>query len=149
MPIADDVTSQMKQAMKAKDERRLVALRSMRAAFLNEMKKDGSSSVSDEVCEGLLRKLEKQRKESIEAFSNAGREEMAAAERAELAVIQEFLPKLADESKTREWIEAAIAQTSATTAKDVGKVMGALMKAHKGEIDGDLARRLAQERLGN
>lgn len=147
MPIADQVTEQMKQAMKARDERRLVALRSMRTAFLNEMKKDNSTSVSDAVCEGLLRKLEKQRKESIEAFSNAGREELAAAERAELAVIQEFLPKLADEAKTREWVEAAVAASGATSAKDVGKVMGALMKAHKGEIDGDLARRLAQERL--
>ncbi|MFO0687784.1 MAG: GatB/YqeY domain-containing protein [Myxococcota bacterium] len=148
MPIADQVTEQMKQAMKAKDERRLVALRSMRTAFLNEMKKDGSTTVSDEACEGLLRKLEKQRKESIEAFTNAGREELAAAERAELAVIQEFLPKLADEAKTRAWIEAAVAQTGASSGKDVGKVMGALMKAHKGEIDGDLARRLVQERLG-
>ncbi len=148
MPIADQVTEQMKQAMKARDERRLTALRSMRTAFLNEMKKDGSTTVSDAVCEGLLRKLEKQRKESIEAFTNAGREELAAAERAELAVIQEFLPQLADEAKTREWIEAAIAQTGAAGGKDVGKVMGALMKAHKGEIDGDLARRLAQERLG-
>ena len=147
MPIADQVTEQMKQAMKAKDERRLVALRSMRSAFLNEMKKDGSASVSDAICEGLLRKLEKQRKESIEAFSNAGREELAAAERAELSVIQEFLPKLADEAKTREWIDAAIAQSGAASVKDVGKVMGALMKAHKGEIDGDLARRIAQERL--
>jgi uncharacterized protein len=147
MPIADHVTEQMKQAMKAKDERRLVALRSMRSAFLNEMKKDGSTSVPDAVCEGLLRKLEKQRKESIEAFSNAGREELAAAERAELAVIQEFLPKLADEAKTREWVDAAIAQSGAASVKDVGKVMGALMKAHKGEIDGDVARRLVQERL--
>ena len=117
MPIADQVTEQMKQAMKAKDERRLVALRSMRSAFLNEMKKDGSTSISDAVCEGLLRKLEKQRKESIEAFSNAGREELAAAERAELAVIQEFLPKLADEAKVREWVEAAIAQAGATSGE--------------------------------
>ena len=62
-------------------------------------------------------------------------------------MIQEFLPKLADESKAREWVKAAIAQSGATTAKDVGKVMGALMKAHKGEIDGDLARRIALERL--
>lgn len=147
MAIADQVTEQMKQAMKARDERRLAALRSMRTAFLNEMKKDGSTSIPDAVCEGLLRKLEKQRKESIEAFSNAGREELAAAERAELAVIQEFLPKLADEAKTRAWIDEAIAQTGAAGAKDVGKVMGALMKAHKGAIDGDLARHLVQERL--
>lgn len=147
MSIVDDVTNQMKEAMKAKDQRRLSALRSMRTAFLNEMKKDGSDSVSDEVCHTLLRKLEKQRKESIEAFSKAGRDEMADAERAELAVIEAFLPSLADEAQTRAWVEAAIAESGASSAKEMGKVMGVLMKAHKGEIDGTLARGIAQEIL--
>jgi hypothetical protein len=147
MPIADDVTGQIKIAMKAKDSVRLAALRSMRTAFLNEMKRDGSDSVSDEVCEGLLRKLEKQRKESIEAFTKGGREELAENERAELAVIQEFLPQLADADKTREWVQAAIAESGASGPKDVGKVMGALMKAHKAEVDGNLAREIAQSLL--
>jgi len=147
MSIAEDVTAQLKDAMKAKDERRLSALRSMRTAFLNEMKKDGSDSISDEVCEGLMRKLEKQRKESIEAFDRGDRAEMAAAERAELAVIQEFLPQLADEAQTRAWVEEAIAQTGASDAKEMGKVMGALMKAHKADIDGNVARGIVQELL--
>jgi hypothetical protein len=147
MPIAEDVTGQIKIAMKAKDTLRLAALRSMRTAFLNEMKKDGSNSVSDEVCEGLLRKLEKQRKESIEAFTKGGREEMAENERAELAVIQEFLPRLADAEKTREWVAAAIAEAGASESKDLGKVMGVLMKAHKAEVDGTLAREIAQSFL--
>ena len=69
MPIVDDVTAQLKVAMKAKDKGRLAVLRSMRSAFLNEMKKDGSDSVSDEVCHALLRKLEKQRKEKPNTFS--------------------------------------------------------------------------------
>ena len=148
MPIADQVTEQMKQAMKARDERRLVALRSMRTAFLNEMKKDGSSSVSDAVCEGLLRKLEKQRKESIEAFDAAGRPDRSAAERAELAVIGEFLPKLADAEQTARWVDEAIAASGATKAGDVGRVMGALMKAHKGDVDGVLAKDIATKKLG-
>ena len=147
MSIADDVTSQMKAAMKAKEALRLSTLRSMRTVFLNEMKKDGSDSVSDEVCQTLLRKLEKQRKESIEAFTKGDRPEMAENERAELAVIQEFLPQLADEAQTRAWVEAAIAQTGAASAKEMGKVMGALMKAHKTEIDGTLARGIVQELL--
>jgi uncharacterized protein YqeY len=147
MSIVDDVTAQMKDAMKAKDALRLATLRSMRTAFLNEMKKDGSDTVSDAVCETLLRKLEKQRKESIDAFTKGGREEMAETERAELAVIQEFLPQLADEAQTREWVEAAIAETGAAEAREMGKVMGALMKAHKAEIDGNLARRIVQELL--
>jgi uncharacterized protein YqeY len=147
MSIVDDVTGQMKDAMKAKDALRLATLRSMRTAFLNEMKKDGSDSVSDAVCETLLRKLEKQRKESIEAFTKGGREKMAETERAELAVIQEFLPQLADEAQTRAWVEAAIAETGAAEAKDMGKVMGALMKTHKADIDGNLARQIVQELL--
>ena len=147
MSIVDDVTTQMKEAMKAKDERRLAALRSMRTAFLNEMKKDGSDSISDEVAEGLMRKLEKQRKESIEAFEQGGRAEMADVEKAELAVIQEFLPQLADEAQTRAWVEAAIAQTGAASKKDMGKVMGALMGAHKAELDGKIAQKLVQELL--
>jgi uncharacterized protein YqeY len=149
MAIVDDVTSQMKDAMRAKDALRLATLRSMRTAFLNEMKKDGSDSVSDAVCETLLRKLEKQRKESIEAFSKGGREEMAEAERAELAVIQEFLPQLADEAQTRAWVEAAIADSGASGPKEMGKVMGALMKAHKADIDGNLAREIVQELLAS
>jgi uncharacterized protein YqeY len=148
MSIAEDVTAQLKEAMKAKDTRRLAALRSMRTAFLNEMKKDGSDSISDEACETLMRKLEKQRKESIEAFTKGDREEMAEAERAELAVIQEFLPSLADEAQTRVWVETAIAETGASSVKEMGKVMGALMKAHKAEIDGNVARAIVQELLG-
>ena len=147
MSIVDDVTAQVKEAMKAKDQPRLSALRSMRTAFLNEMKKDGAESISDEVAEGLMRKLEKQRKESIEAFEKGGRPEMAEVEQAELAVIQEFLPQLADEDQTRVWVEEALAQTGASEKKDMGKVMGALMGAHKAEIDGNIARQIVQELL--
>ena len=149
MAIVDDVTSQMKDAMRAKDTLRLSTLRSMRSAFLNEMKRDGSDSVSDAICQTLLRRLEKQRKESIEAFDKGGRQELAAKERAELAVIQEFLPQLADEAQTRGWVEAAIAETGASEPREMGKVMGALMKAHKADLDGNLAREIVQELLGS
>jgi uncharacterized protein YqeY len=148
MSIVDRVTAELKDAMRAKDERRLSALRSMRTAFLNEMKKDGADSLDDATCETLLHRLEKQRKESIEAFTKGGREEMAEAERQELAVIQRFLPSLADEAQTRAWVEAAIAESGAQGQKDMGRVMGALMKVHKAEIDGNLARGIAQELLG-
>ena len=147
MTIQDRITAQMTEAMRAKDPARTNALRNIRAAFLNEMKKDNSKSLGDEVCVGILRRLEKQRKESIEAFEAGGREEMAAAERAELAVLQEFLPSLADEALTRTWVEEAIAASGAAAPGDMGRVMGALMKAHKGDIDGNLAKKIAQELL--
>jgi uncharacterized protein YqeY len=147
MTIFERVNADMKEAMKARATARLSALRNIRAAFLTEMKKDNAESLPDEVCTGLLRRLEKQRGESIEAFEKAGRPDRVAEERAELAVIQEFLPQLAGEATTRAWVEEAIAATKATAPADVGKVMGAVMKAHKGDVDGNLARRLASELL--
>ncbi len=148
MSIFETVSAQMKDAMKAKDEARLAALRGIRAAFLTECKKDNSATLPDEVAVTLLRKLEKQRQESIDAFTVAGRADRADAERAELAVIRTFLPQLADAATTRRWVEEAIAASGAANAKEMGKVMGALMKAHKGEIDGNLARSIAAELLG-
>jgi uncharacterized protein len=147
MSIFETVSAQMKDAMKAKDEARLAALRGIRAAFLTECKKDNSTTLADDVAVTLLRKLEKQRQESIDAFTSAGRSDRADAERAELAVIRTFLPQLADEATTRRWVEEAIAASGAANAREMGKVMGALMKAHKGEIDGNLARRIASELL--
>lgn len=148
MGLVETVTAQMKGAMKAKDAARLSALRNIRASFLTEMKKDGSATLDDAVSIHLLRKLAKQRQESIDAFTQANRPERVAEERAELGVIEEFLPRLADEATTRDWVAAAIAASGASNAKELGKVMGALMKAHKGDVDGDLARRIAAELLG-
>jgi hypothetical protein len=149
MGRVETVTAQMKHAMKAKDAARLSALRNMRAAFLTEMKKDGSETLDDAASIAVLRRLAKQRHESIDAFTQANRPDRVAEERAELGVIEEFLPRLADEATTRSWVEEAIAATGASGAKELGKVMGALMKAHKGDVDGDLARRIASERLGS
>jgi uncharacterized protein YqeY len=148
MGLVETATTQMKAAMKAKDAARLNALRNIRAAFLTEMKKDGSETLDDAVAIGVLRKLAKQRQESIDAFTQANRPERVAEERAELAVIEEFLPRLADEATTRGWVKDAIAASGAGSAKELGKVMGALMKAHKGDVDGDLARKIASELLG-
>ena len=147
MPILDRVNEQMKDAMRGQRKLELQALRSIRAALLLRMKEDGSTTLSDADCLPILRKLEKQRHESIEAFQNAGRTEQAAAEKAELEVILTFLPSLADEATTRAWVEAAIAESGAKSAKDLGRVMGALMKAHKADVDGNLARKIASELL--
>lgn len=147
MSLPDRVSRELTDAMRARDARRVAALRSIRAAFQTEMKRDGADTLDDESCVALLRRLEKQRGESIEAFEKGGRPERADDERAELAVIQEFLPRLADEARTREWVREAIARSGAAAPGDVGRVMGALMKEHKGEVDGTLARRIASELL--
>ena len=149
MSIFETVTQQMKEAMRAREEVRLAALRGIRAAFLTELKKDGAEELPDAVCTEILRRLEKQRKESIAAFDSGGRAELADRERQELEVVSSFLPQLADEAATRAWVEAAIAESGASGPRDMGKVMGALMKAHKGEVDGGLARELAQALLAD
>ncbi len=142
MSLVELISRQLTEAMKARDTVRVATLRGIRTAFLVEMKKDNAKTLDDAVCVAQLRRLEKQHKESIEAFDAGGRPEMADNERAELAIIAEFLPRLADESQTRAWVEQAIASVGAKAPSDSGKVMGALMKAHKGEIDGVLAKQL-------
>lgn len=148
MPIVDDVARQLTEAMRAKDPPRVAALRGIRAALQNEMKRDGASTLTDDAAVPVLRRLAKQRGESIDAFEKAGRPERAEQERAELAVIESFLPRLADEATTRGFVREAIAETGATAPGDLGRVMGALMKRHKDGVDGALARRLAAEELG-
>ncbi|HKA15889.1 MAG TPA: GatB/YqeY domain-containing protein [Myxococcota bacterium] len=149
MGLVERVSEQMKAAQKARDTAQLTALRNVRAALLLEMKKDGSATLDDAVATAVLRRLAKQREESIEAFANAGRADRADAERAEKVVIESFLPRLADEATTRAWVEAAMAETGATSARDLGRVMGAVMKAHRDDVDGALARKLASELLAS
>ncbi len=148
MSLVDEITGQMKTAMKAKDKPRLTALRGIRAAFLEAMKADGRDALPDEEAIAILRKLAKSRVESITAYTEAGRDDLVADEQAELTVIEEFLPKLADEATTRVWAQDAIAKTGASSMKEMGKVMGALMGAHKAELDGKLAQKVIKELLG-
>ena len=147
MALTDDISQQMKDAMRAKDALRLATLRAMRTAFLNAMKIDGADSLADDKAIALLRKLAKQRQDSMTAYKDAGRDDLYAQEEAELAIIDEFLPSLADADTTRAWVAQAIAETGAESPRDMGKVMGAVMKAHKGDVDGNLVRQLAQELL--
>jgi uncharacterized protein YqeY len=147
MGILEDVSSQMKDAMRARDKARLAGLRGIRAAFIEGMKKTGADALDDDVCVTILRRLAKQRKESLETYVSAGRDDLAAVERTDLEVIETFLPRLADAETTRTWAAAAIAQTGASSIRETGKVMGALMRAHKGEVDGTAARKAVQELL--
>ena len=147
MSILDQVSEQMKEAMRAKEKDRLTGLRNIRAAFIEALKVDGSTTLPDDKAIEILRRLSKQRRESIEAYEAGGRQDLVDAEKAELAVINSFLPQTADEATTRRWIEEAIASTGATSAKDIGKVMGALMAAHRSELDGKLANQIVRELL--
>jgi len=143
MPISQEITSQMKDAMRAKDKVRLGALRGVRAAFIEAMKKDGSDDLADDAAIAILRRLAKQRQESVDAFTAGDRPELAAQEKAELGVIEAFLPSLADEATTEAWVRAAIEKTGASSPGEMGKVMGMVMAAHKGQADGKLTKNIA------
>lgn len=147
MSLLDRVSEDLKEAMKARDKARTNGLRGIRAAFIEALKEDGAESLADARAEEILRRLAKQRRESIEAYDGGGRPELADAERADLAVIEGYLPQLADEATTRAWVQDAIARTGAKGAGDLGKVMGVLSKERKGLFDGKLANRLVRELL--
>ena len=147
MSIFEDVSAQMKSAMKARDAERLKALRGIRAGFITAMKEDGADSLSDEACLNVLRRVAKQRRDSIDSYQQAGRADLAAEEQAELDVIETFLPALADDAQTRQWVEEAIAATGASSMREMGRVMGQVMKDHKGQVDGNRTRAIVQELL--
>ena len=134
------VKQRMMAAMKGGPDARaeLSAVRLMVAAMETRQKEENLDSLSDEQAQGVLSKLAKMRKESIVMFEGGGKDEAAAVEHFELAILQEYLPQMADEATVRGWIADAIAEACPGGAdkKMMGKVMGALMKAHKGEFDG-------------
>ncbi|MFB0492491.1 uncharacterized protein YqeY [Methylobacterium sp. OAE515] len=131
-------TTEMKEAMKAGDKGRLATVRMIQAALKDkdiEARGLGKEPASDEEILSLLQKMIKQRTESAAVYEQGGRPELAANERAEIAIIESFLPKQMDEAETQAAIEAAIAETGAAGPKDMGKVIAALKGQFAGRMD--------------
>ena len=143
-------TTEMKEAMKAGDKRKLGTVRLIQAALKDkdiEARGAGRGQATDEEILALLQKMIKQRQESMAIYEQNGRPELAQAEREEAEVIQGFLPKQMDESETRAAIEAAIAETGAASMKDMGKVVAALRGKYAGRMDFGKASGLVKEML--
>ena len=149
MDLFDTISAQIKDAMLAKDRVRLEALRGIKKEFLEARSLPGAGgTLSDDAAVKILVKMAKQRRESAEIYSQNGRQEMAADELAQMAVIEEFLPKqLSDEELIAE-LQKIIAQTGASSAKDMGKVMGVATKTLAGKADGRLISAKVKELLG-
>eukprot|EP00968_Pinguiococcus_pyrenoidosus_P018034 scaffold1849_cov239-Pinguiococcus_pyrenoidosus.AAC.5 len=137
----------MKEAMKAKDMPTLNTLRGIKAAFTNAMKENNAETLTDQDAIVVLRKLAKQRAESVESFTSAGAEDRAEAEQRELDLISTWLPSLASEETVKGWAKEAIAAVGASSPGDMGKVMGKLMGQHKDEMDGKMAQQVVQTLL--
>ncbi len=136
-PLRDTVAAKMKEAMKGGDKARVSALRLIMAALKErEIEARGSGKIVSRADElALLAKMVKSRQESAEIYTQAGRTELAAQESAEIAVINDFLPRQMEEAAVTAAARAAIAATGATSVKDMGKVVNALKAAHPGEMD--------------
>ena len=151
--IQAQIKQRMKTAMKGGPDakKELSAVRLMVAAMETRQKEENLESLSDEQAQAVLSKLAKMRKESIAMFEDGGKAEAAAAEQFELTILQEYLPTMADEATVRVWIGEAIAEACPDGAdkKMMGKVMGALMRAHKGEFDGKAANKWVGEMLAS
>ncbi len=137
MNLETKIMGEMKDAMKAKDEATLRALRAIKAEIIKAKTDPGAGGEIDEATEQkFLQKMVKQRKDSLDIFEKQGREDLAAKEKEELAVIQRFLPAQMSEEEITTAIKQIIADTGASSAADLGKVMGVASKQLAGKADG-------------
>lgn len=148
--IRDQIKAETVTAMKAKDKLRTQTLRQIAAKIKDrdiEERTSANTTDDDSLVTGVLQKMAKQRRESIALYEEGGRDELAANEAAELAIIEEFLPQMMDEAQTLAAIEAVKAETGANEPKDMGRVMGALKERHGALLDGKLASNLVKQSL--
>jgi len=137
----------MKEALKAGDQIRLSTLRLLLAAIKNEEIAQGREATDEDVVTVVRRQM-KQRRESVEAFRQAGREELARKEEAELAILNTFVPQQLSEEEIRQIVKEVLDQLPETERNNFGRVMGATMSKVKGKADGNLVAKVVKELLG-
>jgi uncharacterized protein YqeY len=147
MSLLKQIQADMYVAMKSGEKEKASALRIVMAKLkYRQIEKREDLSKEEEI--KVLRTLEKQRKESVEQYKAAGRNELADAELAEAELIQAYLPQMMDEAKIRIIVEEVIGEVGANSMNDVGKVMPEVMKRGAGQIDGKQAQTILRELLG-
>lgn len=147
MSLEDKINADLKAAMLSKDEPAVRGLRAIKQAILlAKTSGTGALSPDDEI--KMLQKLVKQRKESVEIYMQQGRNDLATPELEEIAVIEKFLPKQMSADEIRAVVAAAIAQTGASSAQEMGKVMGVVTKQLAGKADNKQVSQIVKELLG-
>ncbi len=148
--IVEQLQADMKEAMKSKDAVRLRTIRSLRSAIMAkeiDMRTDGAATISEEDALAVLQKQAKQRRDSIEQFIAAGRDDLRKVEEEELEVIESYLPKQLSAEEVRNVVQEIINASGASGMSDMGKVMGQAMGRLKGKADGKLVQQAARELL--
>ena len=134
--LVEQINKDLIDAMKAKDEVKLRAIRAIKSAFLLAGTETGSKDINDETAIKAMQKMAKQRKDSIDIFLKENRQDLAKKEQEELAVIEQYLPPSMSEQDLIAALKEIIASTGASSMKDVGKVMPVAMKTLAGKTDG-------------
>jgi len=148
MPLIDEISAAMTAAMKAKDQARLAPLRMAKAALMNREVEKGRALDENEA-QQVVASLIKQRRDSIEQFLKGGREELAARETAEIAVLEAYLPPPVDPAEIERAVDESIREAGATSAKDLGRVMKAVMARLAGRgADGRTINEIVRRKLG-
>ena len=146
MTLTEQVQAELRDAMKSGQRERLDALRLIYSS-LQRAEKDAPGGFGDEQAMAVLRRERKQRLEAAEVYDKAGQEDRAERERADVPVIDEFLPVPLSEQELVALVDAAIADTGAETMKDMGRVMGLVTERSGGRADGRVASALVRDRL--
>ena len=146
MSLKQQLTDDMKSAMKAGEKDRLAVIRLINAA-IKQKEVDERVEMTDALVLAVLEKMVKQRKDSITQYEAAAREDLAAIERYELSVIETYLPARMDQAAILAAIDAAMAQTGAADPADIGKLMGVLKPALAGQADMGLVSKLVKQKL--
>ncbi len=148
MSLELKIMTEMKEAMKSKNEAALRGLRAIKAEIIKAKTEPGASGEIDEATEQkFLQKMMKQRKDSLEIFVKQGREDLAEKEREEMLLIERFLPQQLSEAEIRDAVKSIIAETGASSAADLGKVMGVASKQLAGKADGKTISTIVKELL--
>lgn len=146
MNLSEKLNEDMKQAMKNQDKFRLSVIRMIRSSIKN-IEIDLRRSLDDQEVIDILNREMKQRKDSLQDFEKAGRNDLAEAVKAEIAIVSEYLPEQLSEEEIKKIVQDTILETGASSKSEMGKVMGALMPKVKGRADGKLVNRWVQQLL--
>jgi uncharacterized protein YqeY len=150
MTIQEKIKEDMKQAMKDKNEVKLSVTRGLIAAFTNENVANGKTPqdpVDDETAMTVITRASKQRKDSIEQFEKGGRPELAESEKAELAVLEEYLPEMMSEDEIRDVVDEKKSALGITDKSGMGQLIGAVMGELKGKADGSVVKTIVENSL--
>jgi uncharacterized protein len=147
LSLLERLNNDMKQAMRNKEKDKLSVIRMIKASLQNEAIKLGNNELSEEEEVTILSRESKQRKDSLHEFDKAGRQDLVEKVRAELAIVELYMPEQLSDDELSEIVKETISEIGANSKADMGKVMAAIMPKVKGKADGSLVNKLVQQHL--